>query len=142
MVTSPGSPFPRAVDCASFTPEVLPSGAEPGQSRPYPPEDPEDHQMAWGEGRDLVVLSWGSESVADDLEGIEDHLMLDYDGTQAVAKDGMRRMVVPVGDPPLGGIGIRFAIDGCPYNLTINIEAADDGSGITLTEAISYAEQF
>lgn len=146
--STPG-PFPPFTECERFTPAVLPSGAAPGEPRPWPEENPRDFYLAWGEEHDQVVVGWGQEML-DDRGGVETRedwpFRPGWPENMVVVKDGVERYVVPVGDPPAGPIDIEFVIDGCPYAIRMAAGEFADGEvespGYTEAEAIAYAGQF
>lgn len=124
--------YPPAAACALFDPEVLIDGSAPGEARPFPDDEPTGYQMAWGEGLNQVVVGRGRE-VVEASGGTEPFPYEDWPDYQSVVKDGIRRQVVPVGDP--GQIRVEFVQDGCPYVLWIS-------HGHTLDAAMTYAERF
>ncbi len=55
-------------------------------------------------------------------------------GEPVVGRDGIRRWVIAVGDPPLGQITYKYGGDGCPYVLWTE-------AGMTWTDALAYASR-
>lgn len=129
--------FASAEDCPVIAPRELPSGADPGQ-RQSPPEDHLRHYMeVWGNGDDRVMVGRGRELFTSDppQAHAQNFMPDDFPDYQQVEKDGVVRHVLPVGDPPLGFIQVRFVQGDCPYILWIE-------SGHTLEEAMDYATRF
>jgi hypothetical protein len=131
---SPWERFPPAEQCPVVAPRELPSGADPGQPREFPEDDPMPHMLAWGTGKDEVTLGRGRELFADAPPDLV-FPPADWPDRQTVHKDGVDRYVVPVGDPPLGVIRIEFLYRDCPYVLWMQ-------SGHELEEAMDHAARF
>lgn len=126
-------------DCAVVPPDRLLSGAEPGD----PEEDPDRQHtdaVRWGEGSDELLQVRGAGAVeasgesAFDLDYWRDEARLSPEHDQWVQVSGEDRIVMPIGDPPLGGISIHFVRDGCPYSFGLP-------SGTELDDAIAFAEE-
>jgi hypothetical protein len=98
---------------------------------------------SWGDGHDQVIVGWGEEMLEASSFEAEKFPPADWPEAQIVMKDGVRRVVVPIGDPPLGSIVVQFVVDDCPYSLWLSGEG-DDGEpqGYTLEEAVEYSRRF
>jgi hypothetical protein len=138
------SAFRGFAECEPFEPEVLPSGAKPGEARPHPDEKPVDFMRAWGAGRDQVAVGWGQEMLDATGEEADDFAPQDWAPQQVVVKDGVRRVVIPIGDQGVGQIAVRFVMDDCPYSLWLPSGLDKEGRpwGYTLAEALEYAQRF
>lgn len=140
---TPGGTSASPETCEPFAPEELPSGADPGEARPYPKDEPRESFRAWGEGRDEVVVGWGRE-----LEeiGAGFELSDDWPEELVVTKDGVERHVVRIGDGFHSSVAVRFVMDDCPYTLWMNgVEFDEDDEifvGFTDDEAVDYARRF
>lgn len=129
--------------CRPFTPEELPSGAEPGEARPHPEDEPRESFRTWGEGRDQVVVGWGAELKE---TGADFELSDDWPAELVVTKDGVERHVVRIGDGHHSEVAIRFVMNDCPYTLwMVGVEFDEDDEifvGFTDVEAVEYARRF
>lgn len=136
--------FPSASECPAFAPEVLPSGAPAGESRPFPEDAPREFQVAWGEGRDRVILRWGEELFDDTGMGFYAGHFPSWDEF-VVERDGVERVIIPGAELPWGSSAIEFLLEGCPYRLWLAGGGDDFGQdvmGYELEEVLEYAERF
>jgi hypothetical protein len=124
--------FPAASQCQALAPNELPNGTRPRDARPYQDEGAETFVNAWGQGNDQVTVGRGREvlkHLGDDGLGFDR-----TGGEPVVGKDGIRRWVTAIGDPPLGQITYKYVVDGCPYVLWTE-------SGMAWTDALTYASR-
>lgn len=118
--------FSSADDCPVLSPDVLPSGAAAGDPRHA--DSPAFHVV--GKGGDRVTVGRGQEV----LDHVDAEPQFPEYGTPVASRDGVRRWVIAVGDPPLGQIMYQFRVGDCPYVLWT-------GSGLTWGEALDFAAE-
>jgi hypothetical protein len=126
----------RLEGCAALAPRQLPSGAEPGAPTTVVGDYGEE-LVVWGEHEDRVWQVGGRDAVErpDFSPADWDFSDLAEDDAQLVDMDGHQRLVLPVGDPPVSQIQIRFVAGNCPYVMWI-------GPGLSLEDAVGYARRF
>ena len=101
--------------CDAVPPDLLPSGATPGETQTSP------RGFAWGAGRDRVAQQVGNP------------LRTGKNWPQRVAFRGGEAMLVPIGDP--GQIAFVFTVERCTYTTWI-------GPGFTMDEAETYISTY
>ena len=134
--TSPAPPstnialrFSTAEDCPVMAPNQLPNGRRPGSRRPFPPMRGKPFLDAWGHGANRVVIGRGQE-VVDDYDRHDP--TFPRSGEPVIGRDGIKRWVIAIGDPPLGQIAYKYLVDTCPYLIWTQ-------SGLTWEDALGYA---
>ncbi len=136
--TPPAEPaFRAASDCPVFKPQQLPSGAPAGEARPYPEGQSTNYSVAYGSGRDLLVVNRGREAVEQAEGGLHDFPGKGWPGPVV---GEIKRSVVWVGHPPSGTVQIRFLVDGCAYVVFLNPEGPSPEGGFTEEQVLAYAK--
>jgi hypothetical protein len=135
--------FLPAEDCSPYRPRELPDRAVAGAARAYSIDNTAVQAEAWGEGRNLVVVTRGRE-VLDDA-GVEREAGFVRESYPGPVVAGGKRAVIWVGDPPGGTVQIRFVEDRCPYIVFLNAtpvaERGDTYRGFTAEEVEEYASR-
>lgn len=126
---TPPAAWPPAADCPILAPTTLTSGRGAWIGRIPPGEPAARFLTVHGVGRSRVVVGRGAEAV-DQAGG--DGTFPGPTGEVVRGVDGVRRTVLPVGDPPLGEIQLRWVQGGCPYILWT-------ASGWSLRTVLGYA---
>ncbi len=127
--TTTPTAWPRAQDCPILAPTTLTSGRGAWIGR-IPPDEPAARFLTvHGVGRSRVVVGRGVEAVEQASGG---SVFPGRTGTRVRGVDGVRRTVLPVGDPPLGQVQLRWVQGGCPYVLWT-------ASGWSLPRVLGYA---
>jgi hypothetical protein len=124
--TDPSSRFSVADDCPVMAPNKLPSGRPPGSRLSAHAESFLD---VWGHGMDRVVIGRGQE-VVDEFDHHD--RTFPRTGEPVVGRDGIKRWVIAIGDPPRGQIAYKFLVGRCPYLLWTQ-------SGLAWEDALAYA---
>lgn len=111
---------PAADTCDPVPPRQLPSGAAPGEARPFASDYGD--ALAWGKGADRLVQLPG----ANPLE-------LGKDWPKEVPLRGSHARVTAIGDP--GQVAFVFALNECVYTNWL-------GPGISMDDAETYISAF
>lgn len=127
--TDMASRFSVADDCPVMAPNELPNGRPPGSRRPFPVARAKSFLHVWGHGLNRVIIGRGQEVV--DEYGRHDRTF-PRTGEPVTGRDGIRRWVIAIGDPPLGQIAYKYLADTCPYVIWTQ-------SGLTWQDALAYA---